>query len=321
MNYIDQVPLVSIALCTYNGEVYLKEQLDSLVNQTYPNMEILVCDDCSSDGTMDLLEQYAANYNFFTVTRNEYNLGYVKNFEKAIRSCKGEYIALSDQDDIWDLNKIQLMVDTIDKHLMVYHDSELIADDGISFNIKRSDIINLYHGNSPESFLLYNCVSGHSCLFSKRLLEYSLPFKKDYYHDHWLAYVAANVGSIGFVNKSLVKYRQHLNSNTDILKKKGKKNNGFHDNNKALKLERELEWLKLCAQYPYNKNPEFVREFAHLFEKRMDTFISVSYASFLYKYSDLILSIPKKNSFSKSTFIFKQIWGLKAKLLWGKIFA
>jgi glycosyltransferase involved in cell wall biosynthesis len=320
MDKNQNLPLVSIALCTYNGEKFLKEQLDSLVNQTYPNLEILVFDDCSIDGTMALLEEYASSYPFFNITRNEKNLGYVKNFEKAVKSCNGEYIALCDQDDIWDLNKIHLQVNAINGHMLVYHDSELIADNGESFNKNMSDIINLYHGDCPETFLIFNCVSGHSCLIDKNLLQYSLPFKRGYYHDHWLAYVAANVGSIGFVDKPLVKYRQHPNSNTDILRKKSKKNKGYHENRDVRKLESELKWLKFCAQYPHNKNPQFVNKFARLFEERMDAFISLNYALFLYKHKDKVLYIQKKSVASKNTFIYKQIWGLRAKLFWGKIF-
>lgn len=320
MNKSQNIPLVSIALCTYNGEKFLKEQLDSLVNQTYPNLEILVFDDCSTDGTVELLQRYAAQYPFFKITQNEKNLGYVKNFEKAVKSCNGDYIALSDQDDIWDINKIQLQVEAINGHLLVYHDSELIADNGTSFNKNMSDIINLYHGDNPETFLLFNCVSGHSCLFKKELLKYTLPFKKGYYHDHWLAYVAANHGTIGLINKSLVKYRQHPNSNTDILRKKSRKNKGYHENRDVKKLASELKWLKFCADYPKNKNPQFVNKFARLFEKRMDAFVSVDYALFLYKNKSKVLFIQKKSVASKNTFIYKQIWGLQAKLFWGKIF-
>jgi len=320
MGNFDHIPLVSIALCTYNGEVYLKEQLDSLVHQTYPNQEILVFDDGSSDGTMGILKQYASDYPIIKVFRNEKNLGYVKNFEKAVRSCKGEFIALSDQDDIWDLNKIQLQVEAMNGHLLVYHDSELITNKGKSYNKKLGDIINLYHGDRPEVFLLFNCVSGHSCLISKRLLDYSLPFTKGYYHDHWLAYVAANMGTIGFVNQSLVKYRQHPDSNTDILRQRSKIKKGYHANRDVRKLKRDLKWLKLCAQFPYNKNPEFVHEFARLFEDRMNAFISLKYAWFLHKNKEILFLLQKRSVYSINTYIYKQIWGLRAKLLWGKFF-
>ena len=86
--------LVSIALCTYNGEAYIKEQLDSLIDQTYPNCEIIIVDDCSKDGTVGILKQYADKYPQIKLHINGENLGYTKNFEKAINLCNGDYVAL-----------------------------------------------------------------------------------------------------------------------------------------------------------------------------------------------------------------------------------
>src|ERR1700743_1857825 len=105
--------LVSIALCTYNGAAYIEEQLDTLVNQSYPNCEIIVVDDCSKDNTVKILSEYADKYPQVRIHINEKNLGYTRNFEKAIRLCKGEYIALCDQDDIWDPQKIEMQVNGI----------------------------------------------------------------------------------------------------------------------------------------------------------------------------------------------------------------
>ena len=93
-------PLISIAIATYNGEKYLEEQLDSIYAQTYKNIEVIVTDDCSSDKTVEILKKYYKSHGLKYVI-NETNLGFVKNFEKAISLCRGDYIALSDQDDIW----------------------------------------------------------------------------------------------------------------------------------------------------------------------------------------------------------------------------
>ena len=119
--------LVSIALCTYNGEAYLKEQLDSLIDQTYPNCEIIIVDDCSKDGTVDILKQYANEYPQIKLYINSENLGYTKNFEKAINLCNGEYIALCDQDDIWDKNKISIMIHRIGDNILIYYCGALFA--------------------------------------------------------------------------------------------------------------------------------------------------------------------------------------------------
>jgi len=217
---MEQSPLVSIAVCTYNGAKFLAAQLDTLVNQTYKPIEIIVADDCSNDDTFAILTEYAAKYPQFRIYRNEKNLGFPANFEKAVKLCSGDLIALCDQDDLWDHRKIELQVDAIKDNILIYHDSEFIHEDGASMHKSMSDVMNLYRGSEPEVFLFFNCVSGHSILMKKELLNDALPLKKDYFHDWWLAYVATNAGKIDFIPQCLVKYRQHDRSDTNILRRK-----------------------------------------------------------------------------------------------------
>src|SRR5882762_9584184 len=96
-----QTPLVSIAICTYNGARFIRPLLQSITDQSYDDLEIIIVDDCSQDGTFDILNTFQEADRRVKLYRNEQNLGYVKNFEKAIDLCTGEYIALCDQDDIW----------------------------------------------------------------------------------------------------------------------------------------------------------------------------------------------------------------------------
>ena len=99
---------VSVVMCTYNGEKYLREQMDSILAQTYPIHEIIVCDDCSTDGTMNILQEYATKFPFIKVHRNTRNKGCNQNFHDIFYqvSKKVDYIAISDQDDIWFQEKI-----------------------------------------------------------------------------------------------------------------------------------------------------------------------------------------------------------------------
>jgi len=220
-------PLISIALCTFNGERFLKEQLDSLVNQTYLNIEIIVVDDLSSDGTLKILQNYAAQYKSINIYKNEVNLGYIKNFEKAIGLCSGDFIALADQDDIWELEKIDLLFSNIGNNTLIYHDSEFVDDKGNTLHKKLSDRLNMYEGNSPYPFFFYNCISGHSMMFKKSLIAAILPLNDKYYHDWQIAITATLNGGIKYLDQPLVKYRQHELSSTDFLKikrKKAKKN-------------------------------------------------------------------------------------------------
>jgi Glycosyltransferases involved in cell wall biogenesis len=134
-------PLVSIALCTYNGEKFLRKQIDSLLAQTYPHIEVIVCDDASSDGTAGILNSYTdpGMIKYF----NPENIGYIRNFEQAIRHCTGQYIAICDQDDVWKENKIERMLNSIDDAWLLFSDSELIDEQGLQLGKKLSDLRNL----------------------------------------------------------------------------------------------------------------------------------------------------------------------------------
>ncbi|GLU52183.1 hypothetical protein Dfri01_16440 [Dyadobacter frigoris] len=320
MNDQKNTPLVSIALCIYNGEKFMREQLETLVNQTYPNLEIVAVDDRSKDSSLEILKEYADKYPFFTFYENEENLGYVKNFEKAISLCKGELIALSDQDDIWDLNKIRLQVEAIGDSQLIYHDSTLIDEKGKPTGKKMSDIINLYSGDNPKTFLFFNCISGHSCMIRKDLLPWALPFHKDFFHDQWLAYVAANVGKIEVIHYSLVQYRQHSTSSTDIMNKRKKINKKYHENRDILKMQKELKWLKHCEGYKFNKYQDFVSRLVILFEERLGTFLSFRYSQLLNEEYQSLYFIPKYKKASQSAYVFRHVWGMKSKILWARIF-
>ena len=215
-------PLVSIALCTFNGERHLAEQLQSIVNQSYTNIEVLVSDDDSSDDTLSILKSFASSYPFIKIQKNPNRLGYVKNYESVIRRCEGKYIALADQDDIWDLDKIKIQVENIGNNVLIYHDSALINDNGEPLNIHISNLYNMYQGNDAIPFYLVNCISGHSILFERKLIDEFLPIPNQFYHDWWIALFAADNGGITYYPSPLVQYRQHGASSTDILKLKNK---------------------------------------------------------------------------------------------------
>ena len=106
---------VSIAMCTYNGAGFLQQQLDSLARQTRKPDEIIICDDVSSDNSVAIAQAFADQSGLkVRVHQNTQNLGYVKNFEKAISLCTQDIIFLCDQDDLWQPNKIEQMVGVFD---------------------------------------------------------------------------------------------------------------------------------------------------------------------------------------------------------------
>jgi glycosyltransferase involved in cell wall biosynthesis len=306
-----QGPLVSIALCTYNGAGYLAEQLDTLVNQTYPHIEIIVVDDSSTDETFAILTTYASKYPQFKIWKNEKNLGFTGNFERAVTLCSGELIALCDQDDLWHPQKIELQVNGINDNIFIYHDSEFIHEDGSGMNKKMSDLMNLYRGDRPEVFLFFNCVSGHSILMKKQLLEMALPLKKGFFHDWWLAYVATNIGKIDFIPQCLVQYRQHDKSETNILGIEREKDN--YKMSSVQNFERTLNWLEYCKSFKKNKNLALTDQIYNTFKKRFDSYWSFKFGNLLFKHRRLIFAIQKKSVLSKLNFIRKQFEGLKIK--------
>lgn len=302
------LPLISIALCTYNGEEFIKEQMNSLLSQSYSNLEIIVVDDCSTDNTAFILNQYVLNNSKIKLYRNDKNLGYNKNFEKAIKLCNGAFIAMCDQDDIWDIDKIKIQFEAIGDSELIYHDSEFIDSLGNPINFKMSDKFNFYKGNSPLPFLYMNCVSGHSVLIKKSLLENIFPFPEGFHYDQWLAYIAAERGKIDFVDKCLVQYRQHEKNSTDILAVRSK----LQKTSKEVKIEKlkqESLWLKVCAEHSKGSNFDLIMKLYQLCLKRNSSFINISYGWKIWKNEELLLFLLKKNRTSRFFFTLRKIWG------------
>ena len=301
---MSSIPLVSIALCTFNGEKYLREQLDSLVYQDYSNLEIVAVDDGSSDETWSILKEYSARFSFIKIFQNEFNVGYIRNFEKAISICSGEYIALADQDDIWELHKIRMLCNSIKNHILIYHDSNIINEIGEPLNKRMSDIINLYEGSDVRPFLFMNCISGHSMLFKRGLVERFMPFSGSCFHDWWIAYIAVNSGTIGLIKESLVHYRQHAGSTTDILKNKLKKEDGLHINTQDLVFKHLSCWKK----YSNDENSGFINHLHELISKSSTLYgLNLELIVLLLRNMNSLLYISKKSFFSKLNFIRKLV--------------
>lgn len=209
--------MISIAMTTYNGEKYLHEQIDSILTQTITDFELVVCDDCSTDSTISILNEFANKDQRVKVVRNESNLGYVRNFEKAIKLCSGDYIALSDQDDIWLPTHLEVLYKVISEgnYTLVGANAELVTSDNKDIGSK---LIN--NGHLPQAqndfnvMLLYkNVFQGAACIFKKDLIEKALPFPENMkYHDWWLALVASEMTGVSYVDVPILRYRQHGNN-------------------------------------------------------------------------------------------------------------
>jgi glycosyltransferase involved in cell wall biosynthesis len=307
---MENLPLISIALCTYNGSEFLREQLDSVLGQHYSNWEMVVVDDCSSDSTRDILQEYAERDARISLHHNAQNLGYNKNFEKALGLCRSELIAVCDQDDIWDPEKLEKQVRLIGNHKLVYHDSEFVDSSGQSMNRRISDKLNFYRGSEPEVFLYLNCVSGHSILLKKEVLQKSLPFPEGFHYDQWLAFNAACLGTIDFVPEPLVKYRQHASNNTDMLALKPVERKTFE---KVREMEQESHWLLLCGRQATGKTQALISALYDESIRRNDGFFNAAYGMLIWKNRGTLLRLLKKSDTSKFFYTLRKMWGAKAK--------
>lgn len=214
----------SVAMCTYNGERYLREQLDSIAAQTRPPDELVVCDDRSTDRTPDIVRDFASSARFpVRLFVNAENLGSTKNFERAIALCEGDLIALSDQDDVWlpeKLARLEGALAASPRAGLVFTDAEVV-DDRLAplgftlwrrINFSEEEKEGIRRGRAFDVLVGHNVVTGATMAFRAALRPLVLPIPTDgrLIHDAWIALLAAAVGEgLVFVEEPLVKYRQH----------------------------------------------------------------------------------------------------------------
>ncbi len=252
-------PLVSIALCTYNGEEFIGEQIESILNQTYENLEVLVFDDVSTDDTVEILEKYTTD-NRLKIYRNSQNIGYRKNLFSALSMCSGEFIGISDQDDIWNLSKIEELVTSIADHLLIYCDSQFMDSKGNIVGKKLSTIryLSSISDNRNFSFPFLGGIYAHNILFSSKLTPYLTPYSDKLSADNWIGFVAATHGTIKYYDKPLTLYRQHSNTVTS------KSNESLRD-----RYELSHTWLQSVTNYPNNPHKDFFGALLQLYSKNL----------------------------------------------------
>ena len=208
------MPKISVVMCTYNGGKYLKEQLDSILEQSYPVDEIIIQDDCSTDDTVDILRGYEKKYDNIHVYVNEKNLGFTENFWSVLGRAVNEYIAISDQDDIWLPDKIERQMNKIGDRFLCGGRSVPFSTTGVSIRVDSRE---------PNCHLLraifMGCIDGHTMLIRKRLLD-MIPVdergKKYTFcsYDAMLTIVAAAYDAVTYINDPLVYHRRYVEAAT-----------------------------------------------------------------------------------------------------------
>ncbi len=234
---------ISVAMCTYNGERFLKEQIISILSQSIFPDEIIICDDNSQDSTVEIIKSFQKEIGNIKLHINKPSLKTVKNFEKAISLCSGNWIFLCDQDDIWIKDKIKSMIDFATKNdaLCVFTNGNLINERNKNLGIKLWDHFKFdvkarkrwENNNTAFWDLLHytNFCTGATMLLKSELRNYALPIvtPKNFYHDAWFALHAAAHNKLFFMNDNLTSYRIHENQQVGL-----NNNNENNDSNKDL---------------------------------------------------------------------------------------
>lgn len=212
---------ISVAMATYNGARFLREQLESIAMQTRLPDELIIVDDCSNDDTMNIANEFYGSAPFTVkILRNEQTLGITKNFEKAAVHCTGDVIAFSDQDDVWLPNKLSLMENIFSRDEgigMVFSDAQVVDEKLRNLGYKLWDQSRFYpnmrkrieQGRSFEVILQYDVVTGATMAFRTNYLDMLLPFPECWIHDGWVALMMASLAKVKIIQQPLMLYRQH----------------------------------------------------------------------------------------------------------------
>jgi len=243
----------SIALCTYQGARYLPAQLDSIAAQTLLPDELIICDDCSTDETRDVITSFAARAPFAVrLYVNEVNLGSTRNFEQAISLCTGDIITLSDQDDVWlpaKLERIHAIFSTAPEVGMVFTDAELV-DENLSpcgaylwqYMCMAREHRLFREGKAFEALVRRNVVTGATMAFRAPFRELVLPIPSNHFliHDGWIALLIAAVADVVALPEPLIKYRQHPQQQIGVVRRR---------NELEADVSRENSWAKRETYY------------------------------------------------------------------------
>jgi len=245
---VQNKPLIAICLASCNGEKYIAEQLESIFAQDYQNFKLYIADDRSTDNTVTIIKGFQDRFaDQIDLIVNDMQLGVVKNFERLLSHCKEEYIALSDQDDLWEKDKLTLQIEALmqlekqseTKSCLVHSDlsmmdenTKLIADSYFKFRGYRlNQKKDLGHILGPSG------VMGNTLMLNRELRNKALPFPPELeVHDYWIAIVAELYGKRKTLQKSLVRYRIHNQNSSNSIQ-------NIQSNNR--------QWLTKDIKLPY----------------------------------------------------------------------
>lgn len=215
---------VSVVMAVYNGSKYIIEQIDSILKQTIQPKELIFVNDCSSDNSIMMINEYLSDKNniSYKIIQNETNIGYIKSFDVGIQAATCRYIALSDQDDVWLNDKLEILLKEMhnledkygkNKPLLVFSDV-CVVDNNLNTLSSSFNRLHKFHSKRNninfKNICLHNIAPGMSMMINKELINIASPFPINVaQHDWWIILLCSLIGKISYIDKPLVLYRQH----------------------------------------------------------------------------------------------------------------
>ena len=212
-------------MAVHNGSRHLPDQVQSLLEQSYPNILITILDDCSTDHSGEICAQFASQNpkNIQLLPPNEINLGVVRTFSQLLEASECSYVLLADQDDIWEPDKIEKQMTAFlalessygkETPLLIHSDLSVVDQEKMEIHPSFVDYIGCNLWNQKlNGFLIQNCATGCTMLFNRSLIRKAAPIPEQaFMHDWWLALVAVAAGRIVYMPEALVRHRVHADN-------------------------------------------------------------------------------------------------------------
>lgn len=254
-------------MATYNGEKYIQQQLDSFLQQTVLPDELIVCDDCSNDNTLDIIEDFKKKASFdVKVLKNEKNSGYIKNFAKVILATKGDYVFLCDQDDVWFPNKIEMVIKAFKEQPM----AQMVAHNAICTDSELKSLgKTLYDFDVLSGEKYGSALHGFATCVKRNFLDYALPIPECYTFDNWFYTLATGLDVRYRIDTPLGYYRRHktaitfsmIGENHNFLNKLKNKISKNIDSLFKARSTKEMD-------YNYERKKNFLKFIVKVYENR-----------------------------------------------------
>lgn len=278
--------MVSVLLASYNGEKYIRDQLESILNQTFSDLSIVISDDLSTDGTPAVIREYEERYpgRIRSLRNSERSGSAQNNFFRLLTSVSDEYVMLCDQDDVWILDKVEVTLREM-KRLEAEWGAEipLLVHGDLSVTDKMGCILHesmakyqkiAIHDNRFSHYLVENNITGNTVMVNMAFLQLLAHIPEEcVMHDWWLGLLASCFGRISYLDRPLVLYRQH--GDNQVGSKSGKEQyaeqirnqNAVRENYRKMFAQAQ-QFLKLYGNKMSQEKRETLEHFIRLSGKK-----------------------------------------------------